>query len=394
MSNKLRVLFFLPSLGGGGAEMHLLRVANQLDRQRFTAAFAVAGGGGSYEGRLRPEIALRPLSTARADSGSSTARIIRAIPPLRHLIKEWQPDLVCSLLDHANLAAILATRSLSRPPALIIGLQNTLSASHWRSRRPQSLIVRALAPRLYPLASQVLALSHGVAADAAACIPALRGRIAVIYNAGLDQALLEQAREPLPERAALGDAPLILACGRLTPQKGFHHLIDALAIVRRDLPAQLWIIGRGELRNQLERRAAALGLAPYVRFLGFQQNPFRYMAGADLFALSSEWEGFGNVIVEAMACGAPVVATDCPHGPGEIITHGINGLLVPVARPAALATALTRALGDPELRRALAAAGRIRANDFHAETIAGHYGDLFLRLAAGQAPQPAPPLIA
>lgn len=385
MTRQVRVLFFTPSLGGGGAEMHLLRVANHLAPQHFSTSIAVAAGGGSYEDRRQPHVALHILATG--GPRSSSYRILRSLPLLRRLIRHWEPDVVCSLLDHANLIALLATRGVPRRPAVVVGVQNPLSINHWASRRTQSRLIRALAPRLYPQADRVVALSRGVAADTVACIPAIQGRVETIYNAGLDEALLAQAGEPVPERAALGNAPLLVACGRLTAQKAFHDAIDALAQVRRSLPAHLWIIGRGELREALEQRAAAAGVSDAVRFLGFQANPFKYMAAADLFVLSSEFEGFGNVIVEAMACGTPVVATDCPHGPGEIISDGENGLLVPVADPAALAAAITRALTDAQLRQRLASQGRARAQAFHAEAIAAQYGELFLRVAAIALPQ-------
>jgi glycosyltransferase involved in cell wall biosynthesis len=135
----------------------------------------------------------------------------------------------------------------------------------------------------------------------------------------------------------------------------------------------------------VERQAAGLGLADAVRFLGFQRNPFAFMAAADLFVLSSRWEGFANVVAEAMACGAPVVAADCPHGPGEIIQDGVNGLLARPGDPESLAAAMLRALEDPGLRGRLAAAGRVRSARFHAERVAAEYGALFAELAARRA---------
>jgi glycosyltransferase involved in cell wall biosynthesis len=147
-------------------------------------------------------------------------------------------------------------------------------------------------------------------------------------------------------------------------------------------------MGVGELQQCLEEQIRALGLTHCVRLLGFQQNPYQYMAAADVFALSSIFEGFGNVIVEAMACGTPVVATDCPYGPAEIISDGVNGLLVPPARADALASALLRVLTDPALKKQLSCNGQKRSQDFHAQAIASAYGEMFLRVVNGTTTRP------
>jgi glycosyltransferase involved in cell wall biosynthesis len=175
----------------------------------------------------------------------------------------------------------------------------------------------------------------------------------------------------------------VVACGRLKALKGFSTLIDALAVVRERVPAHLWIVGEGEQRASLERKIARLGLGGCVRLLGFRPNPYRYMAAADVFALSSRFEGFGNVIVEAMACGAPVVSADCPYGPREIIEDGVNGILVEPASAASLARGILRVLEDKELKRRLASNGFERARDFEADSIAREYGELFARIANG-----------
>src|SRR6185369_7788029 len=185
--------------------------------------------------------------------------------------------------------------------------------------------------------------------------------------------------DDLPQR------PLLVACGRLKALKGFDYLLDALVEVRKTIPASLWIIGEGEQRAALETKIKRLRLEDSVKLLGFQQNPFKYMAAADLFVLSSLYEGFGNVIVEAMACGVPVVATDCPYGPGEIIEDGKNGILAPPANALALAAAILRVLKDESMREKLSFEGRDRANDFDAQTIADAYGELFLKVVNGPA---------
>lgn len=381
---RLHVLFFVPSLGGGGAERHLVRVANHLDRARFRVSVAVCRGGGAFEGELAPDVAYRVLGARR---------ILAAVRPLAALLREARPDLVCSFLDPANVVAVAAARLARWRAPLVLGVQNTVSlmlgpGNGFRHRA----LGRAL-PLVYRAADAVVALTAGVRLDLARVAPRLAGRIHEIANAGYDDAALAAAREPLPPGLPL-PRPLLVACGRLTAQKDYPTLLQAFQGVRARFPAAgLWVLGEGELRAELQAEAARLGVGGAVWFAGFQANPYPFMAAADLFVLSSRWEGFGNVIVEAMALGTPVVATDCPHGPGEILQGGASGLLVPPADPAALAAALLRVLEDGALRARLAQAARERARSFSPARIAGEYGALFLALAGrdGAGPRAAAP---
>ena len=234
------------------------------------------------------------------------------------------------------------------------------------------------------LADCVVALSRGVQGDLLSISPALTDKSEVIYNAGFDQDVVVQSQQAI-ERPP-GEQPLLVACGRLTRQKGFPYLINAMVEIRKRLPAHLWIVGEGEDRDALTRQIRETGLSSCVRLLGFQQNPYRYMSAADVFVLSSLWEGFGNVIVEAMACGVPVVSTACPHGPEEILCHEESGLLVPVADARSLAAAVVRVLDDGQLRSRLSQVGQQRAMEFSAEQVARSYEATFLRVV-GEHPE-------
>ncbi|MCS4188096.1 glycosyltransferase [Salinibacter ruber] len=178
----------------------------------------------------------------------------------------------------------------------------------------------------------------------------------------------------------------------MTEQKGYPYLLDAFRRVRDERQAELWILGEGDQRSTIESRIEELGLVENVSLLGFRNNPFKFMAAADVFVLSSLWEGFGNVIVEAMACGTPVVATDCPHGPGEIITHEKNGLLVPPADSDALSNALLRVLRDQSLKEQLTENGKERARDFHASKIGQQYLGLFREVVSQSKESPQTPV--
>ena len=177
-------------------------------------------------------------------------------------------------------------------------------------------------------------------------------------------------------------SPIFISAGRLTRQKDFPTLLKAFQIVKAQLPnAKLVILGDGEDRNELEKLAQELENQNSVDLPGFVKNPFAMIARADAFILSSRWEGFGNVIVEALACGTPVISTDCPSGPAEILGNGAYGTLVPVGDAQSLAQAMLREIAVPTPRNKL----RDRANDFSIEKIVPEYLEAFHSIGAGEA---------
>jgi glycosyltransferase involved in cell wall biosynthesis len=177
----------------------------------------------------------------------------------------------------------------------------------------------------------------------------------VIYNPVVTPELLALASEPVDHPwLSDSDMPVVLSAGRLTPQKDHATLLRAFALVRQATPARLLILGEGGERRNLEALIDELGIRCDVQLPGFALNPFAYMSRARLFVLSSRWEGFANVLVEALACGVPVVSTDCPSGPAEILQDGAIGRLVAVADAPALAAAMLQTLRcppDPDVLR-------------------------------------------
>ena len=237
--------------------MHLLRLINHLDRNQFQISVALARRGGSYESDLAVDVKVYHLETGTINS--STLQMLRAIQPLRRTISNEQPDILCSVLDHANNAAVLATRRLASPPKTVLSVQNTQTLSNKGGLVSRLLLW--LTPHLYPKANRVVALSKGVAKDIKTLVPDLSDRIEVIYNAGLDTRVFRLANEPLPSENLPENSPLIVACGRLIEQKGFSYLLEALAQVRQRISAHLWIVGKGKLRQQLEEQIRQLGLS-------------------------------------------------------------------------------------------------------------------------------------
>ncbi|MFO0549219.1 MAG: glycosyltransferase [Polyangiaceae bacterium] len=379
--SKRRVLFFTTSMGGGGAESHALRLMNALDRERFAPSLAVSRRGGSYEKFLADDTAIIDVGTL--PTKSSTGRLISAAPGLVALLERERFDLMVSLMDTPNIVALGAAVFAGRhAPPVLACVQIPPSIEYARSRAGK-LVLPTLA-RLYPNAARVIALSYGVERDLQTLFPHLTNLV-TIHNACVDERVLKAAATEA-EGVSDDGGPAFVAVGRLTYQKGYPYLLDAFSIVRKKHRCQLWILGQGPDRAALEQRIAELGIGDSVHLLGFRDNPQAYMARAHAFVLSSLYEGFGNVVAEALAVGTAVVSTDCPHGPSEIFEHDKSGLLVPVKDAPALAAAMSRILEEPGLRERLGAAGRERATAFTGEAIARKYEQLFEQVLSERAP--------
>jgi glycosyltransferase involved in cell wall biosynthesis len=374
-----KALFFLPTLDGGGAEMNAVRMAGLLRNEGVIPTFAVARGPGSYARYLPADVAVHVLNTGAIQS--STIRLFRSLRPLARLLDELRPDVAVPVMPPSALALLAAVRRSRHKPRVAISLQCTLNQHNRGLRGLFDTIEGKLVRRMFPQADHVIALSRGVAADIAAAVPVLRDRIDVVHNIGL----------PLPAQIALPEPDVsppkpgcirYIACGRLVEQKGYPFLLQAFARVVQEQDAELHILGHGPLKSRLGRLAKDLGIGERIKFLGFRGNPFLHMQAADVFVLSSLWEGFGNVIVEAMAMETPVISTNCPHGPDEIIRDGENGMLVPPGDAGALAATMLRLARDEELRKRLAQAGKVRAQAFSAERIAAQYAAVLRSVAS------------
>ena len=378
----MRILFFLNVLGGGGAEMHFVRLAGELARVGMEPVFVTLRGGGAYEKLLDEGIEHHVLDPSR--SGSTVRNLIASIGPLARLIDQIKPDVVCPVLTLTTLPAILAASRATHRAKVVLSIQNALSVEVYEQRTPLALVQRWLIARLWPRVDGIIALSQGVAADIRRYVPHVADRVTVVHNCGkpMDR---ERARAlaALPERPR--DRHVLVAVGRLTRQKDYPTMFAALQRVKTQPPPLLRVLGTGDEEAALRALVKDQGLEDQVEFLGFRDDALSHMRVADAFVLSSRWEGFANVIVEAMAMGTAVVATDCPHGPAEIITDEVNGRLVPVQDADALASAIDAVLGDDAERARLAAAGNRRADDFGVEAIAAQYAQAFRAFAGRDA---------
>jgi len=356
----LRVLFAIPSLAGGGAERVVLTLLAHLDRERFSPELAAATLSGPYADQI-------PAGVPAHDLGSARAR--GAVLRLAALVRRTRPDVLFTTLGHLNLLAMLARPLYGRPaPALVARETNIPSLNLGQS--PCPALFRLLYRLLYPRFDRVVCQSRDMQGDLVQRFGAPADRIRVIANP-VDAAAVR-------DRARAGGASLppdrvnLVAAGKLLRQKGFDLLLEALALLPADR-FHLTILGQGPLRQDLEAQARHLGVAGRVTFSGFQANPYPWLAAADLFVLSSRYEGLPNVVLEALTLGAPCVAFRCPGGLDEIIEPGVNGFLAAPEDPADLARAIRRAADAPLDRAAVAAS----AERFRVERIVRAYEALF-----------------
>lgn len=336
----MRLALVIHALSAGGAERALSTLANAWAAAGHEVHVLTLAGPHAPFYALSPGIRLRHLDVA-GGSASALAALCNNGLRLRRLRAELRglaPDAAVSFMDRTNVLTLLATRGLGLP---VIATEHTV-AGHW----PIGAAWECLRRLSYPWAAAVVVPTRAGAADFARVAPA---RYAAIPNPV--DVPPGKPRADLPK-------PLLLGMGRLSPEKGFDVLLAAFATARRRHPDwTLAILGEGPERPALEARAARLGLGGSLLLPGSQADPFPWLRAADVFALTSRFEGFSCALAEALACGTPAVAFDCPFGPAEILEHGRTGLLVPDQDGQALAGALDQLMTDADLRRAMAAEG-------------------------------------
>ncbi len=296
---------------------------------------------GPYINQLPSEINLVDLQARHTSS---------AIFALSRYLRHFRPEVVLSAMNYANVIVLLA-RGLARVKTRIVVSEHN-AFSFWIKNPPNlrtQLMLRGLMRITYPKADTIVAVSRGVADDLARSIGIPRKKLRVIYNPIRLDHILAKTNEAVDHPWFHSDEPpVILSVGRLHPQKDYPNLLQAFSLVRINVKARLVILGEGKERPRLVSLAKELNIAEDVDMPGFVENPYKYMALSKVFVLSSKFEGFGNVLLEAIACGCPVVATDCPSGPREILEVTGVGRLVPVGDPESMAKAILEAMEKGE----------------------------------------------
>lgn len=378
----MKIAFYMHDLSGGGVERMRLHLLPALQRLGASLMLVLHRRAGPLADAIPPGVEVVELG------GSRTAL---DVPRLGWLMRQAAPDVLISSLDHNNVAAMLARLLAGTGTRLIICQHNTLSREAEAGEASPEGWSYQLIPRLYRhlcfAADAVVAVSQGVAKDLERTAGLPAGKIRVIPNPVIDAGFTARANAKLPPGwdGWMDDpaVPVFIAMGRLVAQKDPRTLLHAFARHRAGRPARLLLLGDGPLREDLQGLAAGLGLGEDLRMPGWQANPLPFLRRAEALVLSSRFEGLGNVIIEALGCGTPVISTDCPHGPAEILRDGQHGVLVPVGD----ADALADAMGQPLRARWPAEALMSRARDYTAATAALRILSLCLNVTAQGRPR-------
>lgn len=345
------VWFVLAKVQMGGIERNRLKMINQCLKWNVGVRLILLERKGDLLEEIYPQIPVTCLGQRyKASFPTRLARMISA----------QSPACIISAFDDVNVMVIWAKVLARSTTSVLLSNHNTFSIA---SREIAGLsrikykALRQLLPWAFRRAKCVVAVSRGVADDLSRSLSVPREAIHVIYNPVIDSEFHDRAR--LPATYGVSEKTLLFV-GRLVPQKDIPNLLVACAILKQRRSLNMLIVGDGPERPMIGARVKEMGLSDSVRLVGTVQNPLPLMAGSGLLVLPSRFEGLGNVLIEAMACGTQVVSTDCPHGPAEVLEGGRYGQLVPVSDPAALAAAIERSLNgefrvEPDVLRARAA---------------------------------------
>lgn len=327
-----RIGIVIYSLAGAGAERVSVNLAQEFVAAGHDVDFILAQG----EGELLADV---PSVVGVHLAPSASARGWRSA--IKEYIEQYSPAVLLAMMEGAGVMSLQACKGHDVPVYVVSHIhfsRHCRHASRWKERWLMPLAARWYLPR----AAGVIGVSNGVSEDIRHAAGLESEKVHTIYNPILTEEFYRKAAEPVDHPWFVRDRDwlTVVTVGRLTEQKDHDTLLRAIREANKERPVRLLVLGQGERRPELEVLAEELGIGEIVEFAGFDPNPCRYIAAADVFALSSQWEGFGNVLVEALAAGIRVVSTDCPSGPREILDNGRFGELVPVGDSSALAAVI------------------------------------------------------
>lgn len=361
------VSVFVPSLAVGGAERVTINLAEGLARSGFDVDLVVQSAAGEFE------VGHDGIDVVELGTSVPAFGILGAVPSLINYVRRTEPAVVMSSLTRTNVAVALA--KLASPYAFthiaIEHLDQTDKDKPWKER-----VLFGVAKQLYPRIDEIVSVSSGVQESIAAAFDVDADSITVLPNIVITDTFRASLGEPV-DHPWIGDedVDVVATLGRLTEQKDHRTLLRAFAALEND-SARLVVMGDGALKGELERLADDLGVAEEVELMGYVDNPFKYVQRADLFVLSSKREGLPTVLIEALGCGCPVVSTDSPSGPVEVLDDGRYGRLVPVGDPDRLAGAIDSELMKSHDESVLLS----RAEEFSEASVVSQYARLLERV--------------
>lgn len=365
------IAIHLPDLRGGGAERVMVNLANEFVERGHDVEFALSRAEGHHLENTSGNVSIHDLNARKVPGYTA----LGALRPLKQYLERRQPDVLLTGIARANIVALLAHRLANTDCRIVVTEHNTLS--RWL-RDEGGLRMRAVPYMIritYPWADEIIAVSDGVADDLAQVTGLDPSAITTIYNPVVTKELYKKADAPSPHPWFDDEIPVILGAGSLTTQKDFPTLVRAFARICEKREAKLVITGKGPEKERLQSLIERLDLDNKAMLAGFVDNPYAYISNASVFVLSSMYEGLPTVLIEALACGTPVVSTDCPSGPREILNDGKLGPLVPVGDVHKLSKSICEVIDHKPDKAKL----KERAKDFEPHNIADTYTDVILR---------------
>jgi glycosyltransferase involved in cell wall biosynthesis len=369
---RIYVAIYMRDLAGGGVERQTVALASELQANGVSVTLLLHRAVGELRAMVPDDIRIVDMNSRRT---------LEDVWLVARFLRKERPDVLLSNLDHNNVAAALANLLAGRPSQVVICQHNPVAAPYFWSLSWSYRLIPLAYRLLSPCVSRAVAVSGGIVDEMHKIAHIPRRKVALIHNpvigADFQFRAAQSVTHPWFENR---DEPVFVTAGRLVAMKDHETLLRALAIHRRHHGGRLLVLGIGPLRAHLGNVVNELGLQGCVDFLDFQENPLPWFRRSDAFVLSSYSEGFGNVLVEAMGCGTPVISTDCEHGPAEILDNGRFGLLVPPKAPEALAAAMgnvaeLRSLWPSSMLKA-------RAAEFNTAACAAAYLQLFRAVGA------------
>ena len=365
MTSGSHIALFIPNFEAGGAERVMIRLAQGLVERGHQVDLLVLSDRGAYRAEVDSKVNIVNLGATRALFG---------IYPLIKYLRAKRPTTLLSAIFHANFIAVISVWLSGTNTWLVISEHNTLDLIKSSVNRFVWQIFKLAVRMTYPYADSVVCVSSGIANGLVVAIPRLSPNLNVIANPVITDEVLKLSLETVDHQwLAPGQPPLVLAVGRLVRAKGFDLLIEAFSQVLSKQAANLLILGEGAERTSLQAQIDGFRLSKHVCLYGFTANPYAWMSKADLFVLPSRHEGLPGALIEAMACGCKVLATDCPHGPDEILEHGTWGRLVPAGNALAIANGIIE-----ELNSIQKVDSTRRAQAYHLSSVILQYEHLLL----------------
>jgi glycosyltransferase involved in cell wall biosynthesis len=364
-----KISFFLSSLRGGGAERVAINLAEDFIRRGYAVDFILV----KKEGDLLAEVPAAVQLIALKSYSKKNLRTLFMLPALIRYLKQTQPVMLISSLPRNNIVITFATLFFNRRDLKIVVTEHSnVTESFKHKTTVKDKLTPFLLKLLYRRADHIIGVSQGVVDDLVQHIGLPANKIKVIYNPINVSKIQKLAAESIDASVMDEQHTNIISVGRFTEAKNYQLLITSFnALYQQQSDLRLIILGDGQLRQKLEAQIDQLGLKEVVSLPGFKKNPFAYMSKADLFVLSSSWEGFGNVLVEALACKLPIVSTDCPSGPAEILDNGRYGRLTKLGSMTEMRYAIQAALQE---KITIDSSDRIA--EFYPDVIAGQYLNL------------------